>query len=266
MSKDIDSIILAGGYARRLAPITDYIPKPLLLIDGVPLIEYVIRSILELDVNRIIISTNKKFEKAFRYFLRNVYCNYLNGRGLKFYLSVEPSESNEEKLGAVGGLWFTIQLFNIDISDNDLLVILGDNLYDFDLKEFISFAKRKKEITIGAYKLGNNALAKNYGVLYLDNDNRVKKLIEKPENPESDIISTGIYYFPNEKIKTIGEFLEKYKKVDAIGKLFEYLVNEYTVYSYIFKGKWFDIGTKESYEDANRWASNMNLGKRWLWP
>jgi len=259
------AIILAGGFAKRLRPISDVMPKPLLHIDGVPLIEYILRQVIEVFPERIIVSTNKKFENNFRYWLRNASMEY---NGIKLLLSVEPSTSEEEKLGAIGGLWYTIKLYNLDIDNNreGLLVVAGDNLFDFDLKPFISYARRVDGITIGAYNIGNRELAKRYGVIEVDKSGRVINFEEKPEKPKSSLISIGIYYIPSNKINKIGEFVERYKNADAIGKFFEWLVNIDNVYAYVFKGNWFDIGTPDSYLEADRWARERNLGRRWQWP
>ncbi|MEM0379467.1 MAG: nucleotidyltransferase family protein [Nanopusillaceae archaeon] len=260
----LDVIIMAGGFARRLKPISDFMPKPLLHIDGVPLINYVLRPVLELEYKKIIISTNEKFENSFRYWMNTQKELYKNN--LPIFLSVEHSKSEEEKLGAVGGLWYTIRLYNLDIGKNDLLVILGDNLFDFDLKEFVSNGKRYQKVTIGTYNIGDKENAKKYGVVSLDKNKKVIEFVEKPEDPKSTIISVGIYYFPNEKINKIGDFIDKNKDKDAIGRLIEWLVKNDEVYSYMFFGNWFDIGTPESYIAANEWARSKNLGRRWLWP
>jgi len=264
----LDVIILAGGYAKRLRPISDVMPKPLLHIDGVPLIEHILRQVIEANPDRVIVSTNKKFESNFRYWLRNASKEYSESYNLKLSLSVEPSTSEEEKLGAIGGLWYTIRLYNLDIDKNreGILVVAGDNLFDFDLKPFISYAKRLDGITIGAYDIGNRELAKRYGVLEIDESGRVISFEEKPEEPRSSLISVGIYYIPNNRINKIGEFIEKYRNSDAIGKFFEWLIKVDNVYAYVFKGNWFDIGTPDSYIEADTWAREKNLGRRWQWP
>jgi glucose-1-phosphate thymidylyltransferase len=260
----LDVIILAGGFAKRLRPISDVMPKPLLHIDGVPLLNHILGKVLELDYNRIIVSTNKKFENSFRYWMRTLKSSYEDN--VKIFLSVEPTESEEQKLGAIGGLLHTIRLFNIDMSGNDLLVILGDNLFDFDLKEFVSYGARLNRVVIGAYDVGNVELAKKYGVVVVDKSGRAISFVEKPEKPLSTLVSVGIYYIPNGLINKIEEFLRAEKYKDAVGKFFEWLSQNTDVYVYKFVGCWFDIGTPESYVEANKWAVERNLGRRWQWP
>ncbi|MDH5816567.1 MAG: nucleotidyltransferase family protein [Candidatus Nezhaarchaeota archaeon] len=259
----LDVIILAGGFAKRLRPISDVMPKPLLHIDGVPLLNHVLEKILEIDYNRIIISTNKKFEGSFRYWMKTLEAVY---EKIKIFLSVEPSQSEEEKFGAIGGLSYTIKLFNVDNSGHDLLVILGDNLFDFDLKGFVSYGARLNRIVIGAYNVKDPEVARRYGVIEVDENYRVTSFLEKPEKPPSTLISVGIYYVPNRFIQKIDEFLKLQKYRDAVGKFFEWLSKNTEVYAYEFTGYWTDIGTPESYLEANRWASERNLGRRWQWP
>jgi glucose-1-phosphate thymidylyltransferase len=260
----LDVIILAGGFAKRLRPISDVMPKPLLHIDGVPLLNHVLGRVLELDYNRIIVSTNKKFENSFRYWMRTLKASYEDN--VRIFLSVEPTESEEQKLGAIGGLLYTIRLFNIDMSGSDLLVILGDNLFDFDLKGFVSYGARLNRVVIGVYDVGNAELAKRYGVVVVDGNSRAASFIEKPEKPPSTLVSVGIYYIPNGFINKIEEFLKSQKYKDAVGKFFEWLSRNTDVYVYKFVGYWFDIGTPESYLEANKWAVERNLGRRWQWP
>lgn len=259
----LDVVILAGGFAKRLRPISDVMPKPLLHIDGVPLLNHILGKILELDHNRIIISTNRRFESSFRYWIGTLRASHGN---LKIFLSVEPTESEEQKLGAIGGLLYTVKLFNVDMSGNDLLVILGDNLFDFDLKGFVGYGARQNCVVIGVYDLKDFELAKGYGVVVVDGSGRVTSFIEKPEEPSSTLVSVGIYYIPNRFIHKIEEFLKTQKYKDAVGKFFEWLTQTTEVYAYSFAGYWFDIGTPESYLIADRWASERNLGKRWQWP
>ncbi len=257
-------MILAGGFAKRLRPISDVMPKPLLHIDGVPLLNHILGRVLELDYNRIIISTNKKFESSFRYWMRTLKSSYEDN--VRIFLSVEPTESEEEKLGAIGGLLYTIRLFNVDMSGNDLLVILGDNLFDFDLKEFVSYATRLNRVVIGTYDLGDAELAKRYGTVVIDKSGKVLSFLEKPEKPLSTLASVGIYYIPNKFIGKIEEFLKLQSYKDAVGKFFEWLSQNTDVYAYKFTGCWFDIGTPDSYLEANKWAAQRNLGRRWQWP
>ena len=119
------TVILAGGYAKRLEPLTTHIPKSLLPIDGRPIIDFAIRQIDEItDIDTIIVSTNIRFKNHFSYWLdgfpRNVKSNVK--------IVVEPTTKEEEKLGAIGGLRYLIEIEKLN--NDDLLVVAGDNIFD----------------------------------------------------------------------------------------------------------------------------------------
>lgn len=231
------SIILAGGYGQRLMPISEFIPKALLPIRGKPLIDFIIEKLIKIeDLKKIYITTNKKFESNFNYYLK---C--LKKENVK--LIVERSESNKEKLGSIGGL---INVIKKEKLNNDLLVICGDNIFSFDLKKFVEFSKKINKVCICVYKTTDKSILKNFGNVIVK-ENKVKYFIEKPDSPKSYFISTGIYFFPKDSLKTI---LGYDGNKDSMGFLIKYLCERSEVYCYLAKGKWFDIGTIEFYRKA----------------
>ena len=115
------AIILAGGYARRLWPVTRHIPKQLLPVAGKPIIEYSIEKLeLVKKIEEDIISINAFFEFNFREW----FTKYQFRKKTK--LVVEKTFSEEEKLGSIGALGYLIDRLKLD---DDLLIIGGDNLF-----------------------------------------------------------------------------------------------------------------------------------------
>ncbi|BBL45592.1 nucleotidyl transferase [Nanobdella aerobiophila] len=257
---NLDCIILAGGYAKRLRPLSDYIPKPLFPLEGVPILNYTLNKILELNPNSIIISINEKFQNHFKYWLKTLKAFYGD---VNIDLSIEPSNSQENKLGAIGGLHYTIDKQKIN---SDLLVVLGDNLFNFDIKRLLDVGYDK--IILGSYDIKNNEDAKRFGVLKVEN-NKIVEFYEKPENPISTIISIGIYYIPKEKLGLLYEYINNNKDKDSIGKLFEWILKfkkeELLTYTYN-EGFWFDIGTLESYSEAINKVRSLGLYNFWIHP
>ncbi|MGC8992961.1 MAG: nucleotidyltransferase family protein [Thermoplasmata archaeon] len=233
----MNGIILAGGFAKRLMPISEFIPKPLLPIDGRPLLDIIIDKIKEIDTEKIVISINKRFEKEFNFYLK---CR--NDENLK--ILVEPTMREEEKFGAVKGILYAME----NSGDNDYLVVAGDNYFDFNLKPFYEFAIKNNKITIVGYDIENIELSKNYGVFSLEN-NKIKNFVEKPEKPFSSIVSTGIYYFPKDSVDLIKKYLMESENKDQIGKLIQWLINKTDVYAVVLKGKWVDIGNLDIYRE-----------------
>ena len=235
------AIILCAGYATRLYPLTLDKPKSLLEVSGKPILDYIVGKIEKIkEVDEIFVVANEKFYNHFekwleenkKYFVKKI--NIIN----------DQTETNETRLGGIGDLDFVIRKEKIN---DDLLVVLGDNLFDFDLISFSEFFKQNNGVCIGVYDLKNKGEAKQLGVLEIKN----KKLIsfeEKPQNPKTTIISTGIYFFPKEEITTIKNYMKTDKPKDGPGYLILDLLKSQKIHAFEFKGKWFDIGTKEVYE------------------
>ncbi len=232
------SIILAGGYARRLAPITDFIAKPLLPIGGRPIIDRIVNQIKEAGINEIMVSTNKYYEKEFRY--------WINCREEEIKLIIEPTKGEEEKFGAIAGINYAMNITGKD----EYLVVAGDNLFDFSIKELIEFYKRKRKTVIALYDVKDIEKAKRYGVAGIDNENKVISLTEKPDNPESTLISTAMYVFPRNVKEIIEEYLSGKNNPDNPGYFISYLSKNYEVYGYPFSGLWMDIGNIDEYRHA----------------
>jgi len=254
----MDVIVLAGGFATRLRPLSEYIPKPLFPLGGVPILNYIVYKIEEeIKPGRIIISTNKRFENHFRYWKRCLFDELKQ----KIELISEPTYKNEEKFGAIRGLYYAIKEAWIE---NDLLVIAGDNFFDFDLRKIRRLMKEKNAITLSLYNLKSLEEAKRFGVVSIDSDNRIIELYEKPENPKSTLISTGIYAIPKEKLRFLEEYIHTNNEQDVLGKFFEWLLNREPLYGYPYEGVWFDIGTLDSYKEANEYVMKKGLFWRWI--
>src|SRR5512136_2392556 len=142
------AIILAGGYAKRLWPLTKNKPKPLLSIGDYCIIDYIISKVQQVaSLEEIIISTNKKFEVNFQ--------DWIKERGLKNVLvSPEPSLKEEEKLGPTKAL----ELILRSSPKDDYLIAAGDNLFSLDLRDMVAFFRRVKAPVIALYEIESPAL------------------------------------------------------------------------------------------------------------
>ncbi|MBI2043530.1 nucleotidyltransferase family protein [Candidatus Pacearchaeota archaeon] len=235
------AVILCAGFATRLYPLTLDKPKSLLEISGKPLLNYIVEKIEKInEINEISIVTNEKFLSQFEKWLQENTKKFEK----KIKIINDGTKTNETRLGGIGDLDFAIKKEKIN---EDLLVVLGDNLFDFDLISFLEFFKKKNEVCIGVYDLKNKEKVRQLGVLEIKN----QKLIsfeEKPQNPKSTIISTGIYFFPGKNLKKISDYMKTDKPKDGPGYLILNLLNSQDIHVFEFRGKWFDIGTKEIYE------------------
>ena len=237
------AIVLAGGYATRLWPITKHRPKMFLPVGDTVVIDRIFEE-LEADerIEEVYISTNERFAEEFE--------AHVEERGFeKPTLSIEDTTGEDEKFGAVGAL---AQLIDRENVDDDLLVVAGDNLLSFSLGDFIDDFEERTEPTIAAYDVGSRERAKSYGLVELDGD-RVVDFQEKPEDPNSTLVSIACYAFPADAL-VLDEYLADDNNPDEPGRFVQWLRGQRDVYAYTFDGAWFDIGTPESYLDTVAWA------------
>ena len=237
-------IILAAGYAVRLQPLTLNTPKPLLTIGGRTIVDRIIDKIDSLGGrDRIFIVSNAKFSARFS--------GWAKASAAKDRITVidDGTTNNENRLGAIRDLDLVIEGNAID---DDVLVVAGDNLFEFDLKKFLDFAHARKDgVSIAAYDIGDLALAKNFGVVKVDDAGTVVDFEEKPPAPKSTLVSTGIYYFPKNKLSFIKEYVKMQDKLDAPGYYIGWLVKNDRVYGFRFLEDWYDIGSIDSYRKAD---------------
>jgi len=239
-------IILAAGYATRLEPLTLKTSKSLLPVGNRLIIDRILEKISAVSgiASIIYIITNAKFFENFKDWLKSS----------KYQKSVslinDGTTSNETRLGAIKDMAMVIRDKKID---DDLLVVAGDNLFDFELGDFLRFAREKKDgVSIALHDIGTKDAAKNFGVVKIDGHNRVVDFSEKPQAPESTLISTGIYYFPKAKVLSVEKYVAMQSKMDAPGYYIGWLSRADNVYGFAFSEDWYDIGTIESYKKADR--------------
>lgn len=236
---NLTAIILAGGYAKRLWPLTKNKPKPLLPVAGKPILEYVLEKVIELNINHIVLSTNMRFKVNFEKWLED----YGLGR---VEVVADKSYKEEEKPGAVKALAELTQ--NIK---NDCLILAGDNIFTSSLKDMVKTYKRINTSIVALYNIKDLKLAKKFSTAILDQDNRIVEFIEKPTKPKTTLIGTCIYIFPKKTLPRIREYIAKGFGKDEPGRFIEWLCKQEPVYGYMLNGEWWDIGTPETYKKAN---------------
>lgn len=237
------AVVLAGGYATRLWPITRHRPKMFLPIGERTVVDRIFDG-LEADdrIEEVFVSTNARFADAFR--------THLAGREYeKPTLSIEETTGEEEKFGVIGAL---AQLVEREAIDDDLLVIAGDNVISFDLSSFIDVFEQRATTTLAAYDVGSRERATSYGLVELDGT-EVVDFQEKPDDPNSTLVSIACYGFPAETVAELPTYLDQGGNPDEPGWFIQWLQTRGTVTAFTFEEAWFDIGTPESYLDAVAW-------------
>ena len=241
------AVILAGGYAKRLQPLTNNAAKPLLPVKGKPIIDHIMEKIEELKdtVDEVIVFTNEKFRGQFEGWLKARQFN------VKVEIIAEPSRSEDEKFGAIRALSWLITNYGLD---DDCLIIAGDNLFTSGLKPIVEYYfKNGKKPLIAVYDVKNLELVKHYSAVKIDSDTqRVIDFSEKPEKPETTLVSTCIYLMPKSILKLFNEYLKEGNNPDSPGYFIRWLHKKVEVYGYGLQGFWTDIGTPETYEKAKQ--------------
>jgi glucose-1-phosphate thymidylyltransferase len=239
------TILLAAGYATRLYPLTLSTPKPLLPVAGRPMIDYVLKSISSIDVDRTYVVINEKFADKFE--------KWRADRGgdsnSQITLVNDGSTDDSNKLGAIGDLHLAIVQEGID---DDILVIGADNLFTVDLGQFGDFCLQKKAPVIGVRDIGDIEAIKKYSSVETNNEGRILSFEEKPSNPKSTLAGTALYYYPQASLPLIKEYIHKGNNPDQPGKLVQWLYPRISFYTWTVPGIWIDIGSKETLELASR--------------
>lgn len=221
-------LIPAGGFGRRLYPLTINVPKAMLPYRGKPLIDHIVQAIpAGMD---ILISTNQRFA--------NIFYEWQKKQSRKIEICVEVAETEQEKLGAVSSINYWIKQKEIK---EDLLVVAADNYFEFDIAKFVA-AYDGKHALMAVYDVVNREKAKQFGVVVLEG-NRVARIEEKPEEPKSTLVSTACYIFPARVLAFFAEYCSGEKK-DNLGNFMSYLVEKDEVESFQFTEAWFDIGNE----------------------
>jgi glucose-1-phosphate thymidylyltransferase len=220
-------LILAGGFGTRLYPLTIYKAKALLEYKGSPLLNHILDRVPgNIDT---LVSCNRKFEADF--------CRWQKNAARTVELCVEDVWTHEQKKGAVGSLEFWVSSKSIT---EDLLVIAGDNYFEFSLAEFIS-AYNGKNVLVAVYDIGDMSKASRFGIVSLDGK-RIVEFQEKPAQPRSSLVSTGIYIFPPRIFPLLSRYCAEGKR-DNLGSFIAHLVEKDEVHAHIFTETWCDIGS-----------------------
>lgn len=238
------AIILAAGYATRLYPLTKDKPKPLLDIKGKPIIDYLLDKIQDLGiVTGVFVVTNNKF---FPHFLQ-----WRTAQRRPFGITIvnDLTTSNEDRLGSLGDIQFTVEAMHIH---DDVLVLAGDNLFSFPLKPLVHLFKKHNSSAVALYDVKELELAKLYGIVSLNETQKMIGFEEKPKHPKSTLSSTGVYLYPKATLQKLAKYLSTGGKSDKAGDFLVWLHKQEEVYGHVYSEPWYDIGSLEQLEKARK--------------
>ena len=246
-------IILAAGYATRLYPLTLTQPKPLLPVAGKPMVEYVLDNLAPIGgIDRVIVVTNAKFAGHFQKWADNYRATKSK---FDFTIVNDGSTDDTNKLGAIGDINYVIDKEKVD---DDIIIVAGDNLFSDKLGDFGKFIREKNAPVLAVYDVGNLEEIKKYNSISIDAQGKITFFEEKPKEPKSTLTGIALYFYPRSTIKLIKQYIAEGNNPDQPGRLVQWLYTRTPVYTWRVPGLWYDIGSKETLEEANKIFAKFN--------
>ncbi len=233
-------IILAGGKATRLRPLTWVTNKHLLPVYNKPMIFYALEAMRRAGIKDVLLTSSENHLSHFINLLKS-------GRdfGLKLTYAVQED--------AGGGIAQAIALGEDFSVNENILVILGDNIFNHNLAKAVAeFDQVKKGAKVFAKRMPTET--RQYGVIEIDKKGRVISIEEKPEKPKSDLVQTGIYMYDTRVYSFIKKLKPSKRNELEVTDLNNIYLKEGTLSCEIIEGWWIDAGT--SYDELLR-ANNL---------
>ena len=226
------AVILVGGEGTRLRPITYEIPKPLLTVKKVPIVNHLIDLMVKHEIRDIALLASSVHKEDFAKW------NYLWSRDLpQANITIFFEDKPRGTFGGLGALrdW---------LGEESFILSNGDELKDFDLTSLVKFHHDQRSVaTIALVAVPN---AREYGVPVMEG-NLIKKFLEKPENPPSDFISSGIYVLEPSVFK-YADFSKDFLMIEK--DIFPRLAAAGKLAGLKMYGRWYDCGNLERWEMA----------------
>jgi len=232
----LKALILSGGKGTRLRPITYTSAKQLIPVANKPILFYGIEAIKEAgidDFGIIVGDTKEEIKKAI-------------GDGSKWKIKVTYIEQE-----APLGLAHAVKIAEDYLQDTPFIMYLGDNLLKEGVKEFVQKFKDKNPNALILLTPVSNP--QSFGVAELDELAKVKRLVEKPKSPKSNLALVGVYLFDKNIFKAVKAIKPSWRNELEITDAIQWLLNKgYTVESHKVNGWWKDTGKPEDVLSANR--------------
>ncbi|KKN01291.1 hypothetical protein LCGC14_1129220 [marine sediment metagenome] len=260
MSREWSAIILAGGKGKRLMPLTSLIPKPLVKVTNMPMVDYAIAHLVYAGIKHIILALAYKGERLKNYLKKTWSQDKLGDVELEY--EVQDSKGTAD----------AYRLLTNRVDSENVVISMADIVTNLPMKEFMDFHSEKGGLATISMKPVESHTSQ-YGVVLLDKNRKIYLFLEKPAPMElyvssvaqradlflhTNIINTGIYCFN----KSIGDILHNTSLMDFGSEVFPYLLeNKYALYGFVKNYYWMDAGNSTTY----LWA-NWDLLRKYAWP
>ncbi len=258
--RDWSAIILAGGKGKRLMPLTSIIPKPLVKVTNVPMVDYAIAHLVYAGIKHIILALAYMGKEMKEYIEKTWTPDRLGDVELE--CEIQHSKGTAD----------AYRLLTDQIDSENVAVSMADIVTNLPMKRFMDFHIEKGGISTVSMKTVESHISQ-YGVVLLDKNRKIYLFLEKPAPMElylssmaqredlflhTNIINTGIYCFK----KDLGEILHETGLMDFGGEVFPYLLeNKFDLYGFVENYYWMDAGNSTTY----LWA-NWDMLRKYAWP
>lgn len=244
----MDCILLAAGYATRLYPLTENMPKALLQMGSKTILDHVMDKLEEIpEINRVFIVTNHRFAGQFSDWA----ADYTGAKPVK--VLDDGTTNNDNRLGAIGDMKYVIDQEKIT---DEIFVLASDNIFRFSLKDMVKMYYDTGCDLISAHYIEDKKTRQAMGIVELAPDNKVIGFVEKPQEPKSHYAAPPFYFYRKETLPLIDKYLKEGNNPDAPGHFIPWLIHQTDVYAYTFEDMIIDIGTPESYQAAQELFRN----------
>ena len=243
-SPQLRAVFLAAGFATRLYPLTEKQAKPLLEVNGKPMLTRIVAQVARTGaVADGVVVTNGKFHADFVAWERSARAP------LPVTVVNDGAQTNDTRLGAIRDLALALERMPPADGVDGYLVMACDNLFDFDLAQLVERFARGGAGQLIVRQVPSPVPPGRYSEVTLDGD-RVSRFREKPQQPESDLSAIAVYVLPPELPSLVRAYLSEDSNPDAPGHFLAWLSQRLPLEATPLTGRWLDIGSVEDLERA----------------
>ena len=196
------------------------------------------------EIDETVIVTNEKFAPQFETWSVD-----------KHHVTVvnDGTTSEEDRLGAIGDIGFVLDLLRIH---DDVVVVAGDNLFGADISDFGRASRERRAPLLAVRDVGDLGEMSKYNQVQTDDSGQVTFFEEKPAAATTTLMGVALYFYPRESLELIRRYLHEGNNPDQPGRLVEWLHTRTPVYTWRVPGEWYDIGSRETLDQADAAFSN----------
>ena len=207
-----------------------------------PMLDHLVDAIRVVDeIDAIHVVTNHKFAQDFADWAQPYDDVTVHDDG---------TTSEDDRLGAIGDIAFVVD--RAGLNTEDLLVVAGDNLFDYSLADYVAWWHGKGDASgVVLYDVGDLELVKRFSSVDVDSTERLTSLTEKPEHPTSTLVATAAYIYHRSHVALVHAYLAEANSPDQPGRFLVWLVPRAPVYGYTATGDWRDIGDAQQLLEAD---------------